>query len=311
MLIFNNWPTLAGHFANPVVALGTFDGLHIGHQAVIGEAVGRARQLGGQTVVFTFANHPLSAVNPTQCPLRVVGDGDKMILLRRLAVDIVLNIPFTAEMYQMAAPAFCRELRQLLAPAAVVVGENFTFGRGARGTPYTLLAEGLPVVVRPSVTVDGRVVSSTLIRRMIATGQVEQAARMLGRPPVLRGRVQAGNRIGRTLGFPTANLGWPFGCVVPEDGVYAALAAFDQRLRPAVVNIGCNPTFAGSGRRIEVHLPGWQGNLYGRELAVWFCRRLRPEIRFADRRQLAAQISEDCRQAIQLLSDDCCRQFWL
>jgi riboflavin kinase/FMN adenylyltransferase len=288
-----------------VVAQGTFDGIHLGHQAVIRTAVGRARALGVCPVAVTFDPNPLAVLRPAEAPPEILPLDERLERIAELGPDVCLVIPFTAEFAGMEAAAYVAGvLLGLLRAREIVVGYNHAFGRGARGTP-ALLAEvagpaGVGVHVVPPLRVDGVAVSSTAIREALRRGDVRQAGSLLGRSYSLRGVVARGAARGRTLGFPTANLVAPPGLAV-ADGVYAARAEWDGQSAPAVVNVGVRPTFDGATRLVEAYLLDVSPDLYGRRLTLAFLDRIRGERRFASVDALRAQIARDVAAARSLL----------
>jgi riboflavin kinase/FMN adenylyltransferase len=289
-----------------VVAQGTFDGIHLGHQEVIRTAVARARDLGTAAVVLTFDRHPLAVLRPAEAPPEILPLDERLDRIADLGPDLALVIPFTLEFSRMEADAFVRDvLAGLCGAREIVVGFNHSFGRGARGTPELLRALagplGMSVRVIAPLTVQGTVVSSSAVRDALRRGDVGAAAALLGRPYALRGVVSRGAERGRTLGFPTANI--VVTSALPlADGVYAGRAGWDATSAPAVVNVGVRPTFGGGTRLVETHLLDVQADLYGRRLAVAFLARIRGEMRFSSPDALRARIGEDVAAARRLLA---------
>jgi len=278
------------------VAVGMFDGVHLGHRAVIA----------GSDTVLTFDPHPLSVIAPgTQPPLLTTLDR-KIELLEELGVQETVIVPFDRGWAQHTAETFVDEvLVGLLHATRVSVGENFRFGHRATGDTALLAADGrFELRVAPMIEVDGEIVSSSHIRGLVLGGAVEYADRLLGRPFRYCGTVGHGEKRGRDLGFPTANLVPREGYVVPGHGVYAAIAHLDDGSAvPAAVNVGVRPTFeTGLGELIEVFLIDWSGDLYGRELRVDFLKRLRGERRFASVDALVEQMHEDVVAALATVS---------
>jgi riboflavin kinase/FMN adenylyltransferase len=290
-----------------VVAQGTFDGIHLGHQAVIRTAVERARALGVRPVAVTFDPNPLAVLRPAEAPPELLSLEERLDRIAELGPDVCLVIPFTTQFAEVEADAYVKDvLLGLLRAREIVVGFNHAFGRGARGTPELLArtagAAGVSVHVVPPLRVDGHAVSSTSIREALRRGDVRQAASFLGRPYALRGVVARGAARGRTLGFPTANLTAPPGLPL-ADGVYAARAEWDGRSAPAVVNVGVRPTVDGATRLVEAHLLGVSPDLYGRALTLAFLDRIRSERRFDSLDALRAQIAADVAAARGLLGN--------
>jgi riboflavin kinase/FMN adenylyltransferase len=295
-----------GGWGRAVVTVGVFDGVHRGHQATIGQAVKRAKDLGVQSVVVTFDPHPAEVVRPGSHPAVLTEPAYKAELIEALGADVLCVIPFTPEFSRLSAEAFVHDvLVEHLHAALVVVGENFRFGHRAAGD-VPLLGRlgrmfGFGVESPPLVADDGTVFSSTYIRSCVDAGDVAAADVALGRPHRLEGVVVRGDRRGREIGFPTANLMTGRYAAVPGDGVYAAwLARGDERL-PAAVSIGTNPTFAGRERRVEAYVLDFDGDLYGERVALDFVAHLR-EMRTYDRVEpLIAQIRDDIAQTRAVL----------
>ncbi|WP_303063365.1 riboflavin biosynthesis protein RibF [Acidaminococcus massiliensis] len=293
------------HLLPSAAALGTFDGVHLGHQEVIGTTRTYARQHNLQLMVFTFSTHPLASLKPELEPPRLLDNATKVKLMVELGVDILVNIPFTRELAAMSADAFL-EMLVRCGVRAVGIGDNFSFGAGGKGNVRLLKTEhtrfGLTILSRPLLKKDGLVVSSTNIRKAIAAGRVELAAAMLGRPYEIRGQVVPGDQRGRLLGFPTANLrllGQHF--AIPAFGVYAGRVLVDAAWYGAMVNVGDNPTFANQETRLEAHLFHYHDNLYRKELRVQLLMRLRGEQKFSSLEKLQEQLKEDARMAQGLL----------
>lgn len=296
----------SAHLLPSAAALGTFDGVHRGHQEVIGTTRLYAREHHLQLMVFTFSTHPLASLKPELEPPRLLDNPAKEKLMVELGVDILVNIPFTRELAAMSADAFLQMLVDC-GVKAVGIGDNFSFGAGGKGNVRLLKTEhsrfGLTILSRPLLKQDGLVVSSTNIRKAIAEGRVELAAQMLGRPYAIRGQVVPGDHRGRLLGFPTANLkilGQHF--AVPAFGVYAGRVLVAGQWYDAMVNVGDNPTFANQEARLEAHLFRFEGNLYGREVLVQLVARLRGEEKFPDLDRLQEQLRKDARNAQSLLA---------
>lgn len=291
-----------------VVTIGVFDGVHRGHQQIIGQAVKRAGELGVQSVVVTFDPHPSEVVRPGSHPAVLTEPARKAELIEELGVDALCVQPFTMEFSRLSAEAFVHDfLVQHLHAALVVVGENFRFGHKAAGDVETLRrlgrTFGFGVEGAPLVTVDETVFSSTYIRACVDAGDVAAAARALGRPHRLEGVVVRGDQRGRELGFPTANLLTSTHAAVPADGVYAAwlVRGHGQPPRGAAVSIGTNPTFSGQERRVEAFVLDFSGDLYGERLALDFVERLREQRVYTGVEPLIAQINEDVARTRQTL----------
>ena len=292
-----------------VLTLGNFDGVHLGHQAILRAAVERARASGGQAVALTFEPHPLAVLAPDRAPPIIQPLHDRLALLRDLGIDVTVLQRFTPTFAALAPDAFVTDfLMRHLELTHVVVGYNVNFGRDRAGSGETLQALGarlgFAVDVIGPVSADGEQVSSTRLREVLRAGDMRTARKLLGRPYAMRGRVVVGDRRGRTLGFPTANLHLRPGLLLPPDGVYAVGVSVDARRHAGVLNIGVRPTFGGRRRTIEVHLLDFSGDLYRRWLVVEAVDRLRGEVTFAGPDALRAQIATDVTRAREVLSDD-------
>ena len=271
------------------IAIGTFDGVHVGHRKVIE----------GSDTVLTFEPHPLSVIHPEAAPKLIMPFDIKRDVIEGLGVSELVVIPFDQDFSTIPAEEFCsRILVETLGAAQVSVGENFRFGARAKGDPDFLNTRSeFETRVVPLVEVDGETVSSTRIRALVAAGDVEGAMRCLGAPFLLEGTVVEGDKRGRTLGFPTANVVPADDYVHPGHGVYAAFA----NGIPAAVNVGVRPTFeTGRGVLIESYLIDHDTDLYGQTLRIAFIARLRGEKRFAGVEELVAQMRRDVEEAREL-----------
>ena len=297
-----------------VVTVGEYDGVHRGHRTVISEMHRMAAERGCATAVVTFDRHPATIVRPESAPLLLCDLDHKLELLAETGVDYTLVVEFTPEQAEVPAEMFARQvLVDCLQARAVVVGADFHFGQGRRGNVETLGAVGeefgyevvgLPLVKQ--LTGEGEVISSTSIRAALSEGDVEKAHRLLGRPFEVRGVVTPGDRRGRTIGFPTANIPTTPDLQVPADGVYAAWYVRDDGAQyPAAVNIGKRPTFYDDAERslIEAHLIGFRGDLYGESAKVRFVRRLRVEKKFDGVDSLKQQLVKDVADAAKCLAE--------
>jgi riboflavin kinase/FMN adenylyltransferase len=284
------------------VAIGNFDGAHRGHAELVAELARVARDVGGPAVALTFDPHPRAILRPDTPIALLSTPADRDAHLHQLGADHVLTLRATPALFELrAARFFDLVVRGGLAARAMVEGTNFHFGHGREGDVALLTRlcreAGLGLSVVPPVVIDGAEVSSSRIRADLEAGDVARAARLLGRPYLLRGVVGSGQRRGRTIGVPTANLE-RVATVVPAEGVYAARVwVLSGRAWPGAVNVGPNPTFAEQAAKIEAHLIGFDGDLYGQEVGVEFLERLRATRRFSSADELVAQLRRDIDQA--------------
>ena len=284
-----------------VLALGTFDGVHLGHRAILGTAVARARALDVSAVACTFDPHPMEVLQPGRAPAPISTLDERLDLIDRTGVDGTLVIEFTLETAAIEPEAFVSDvLVGRLSAREVVVGFNHTFGRGARGNAELLakLGErtGFRAHVVPPYTVAGVPVSSSAVRAALAEGDVESAASFLGRPYSIAGDVVRGAGRGRALGFPTANVRSDRSVLV-KPGVYVCDAEIGTATRHAVANVGVRPTFGETELAVEAYLLDFSADLYDRPLRLLFRRRLRDERRFPSVDALRAQILADVEEA--------------
>lgn len=281
-----------------VFALGFFDGVHLGHQALLRECVRLAAELDVQAAAITFLAHPQS-LYLAQAPLLISTDRDRELLLRRYGIGPVYKFPVTKEVMSTPWEAFLEGLMDFGA-VGFVCGDDFRFGYKGQGNSGKLkeycARRGLPCVIVPEQTLDGVRISSSYIRRQLETGDMATAVRFLGHPYTLTGRVVRGQQIGRTLGVPTANILLPEGIVVPKFGVYACRCLVDGEWYPAVTNIGTRPTVAGAGITVEPWILDFSGDLYDKQITLEFHRFLRPERKFPGLEALRDQIRRDAEE---------------
>lgn len=289
---------LKNKYPATVIALGTFDGLHLGHTDVINTARDYAERSGLKLAVFTFSNHPLALIRPDLVPVRIISAEEKIKLLESFGVDYLINIPFTEDFAALSPDEFLEKLA-CFNYRCLVVGENFTYGFLGSGKTETLersgRKNGFDVIVRPLVKMNGNVVSSTGIRNLIQAGHIEYANRMLGRAYAITGKIVHGEQRGRKLGFPTANIELLHGeMAVPAPGVYAVTASIEGSIYEGMGNIGNNPTFNDvEHARLEVNLFNCSGDLYGKTMSVQFHKYIRAEKKFSGVEELCLQIEED------------------
>ena len=281
-----------------IYALGFFDGVHLGHQALLAACVALAKAQEAEPAAITFENHPQSLFS-NQTPPLLNTLRDRQRLLERYGMKKVLAFPVTKEVMSTNWQAF---LDSLVARGAVgfVCGDDFRFGNRGEGNGELLAQycdqKGLPCILVPEQTVDGTRVSSTYIRRQIEAGDMATAVRFLGHPHILTGEVVPGRRLGRTIGVPTANLRLPEGVLVPKYGVYCCEAIVDGKRYPAVTNVGNRPTVEGHHVTVEPWLLDFSGDLYGKQITLEFYRFLRPEQKFDSLEALKTQIQADAEE---------------
>ena len=277
------------------LAIGIFDGVHRGHRALIEEAQADAKKTGGTAVVMTFEPHPMMFFQRAEPPLRLSSPRHKELLLARQGVTHLAVLPFEAGRAGQTAEEFVEELRAACRPlGGVVVGADWKFGKGRAGDVGLLKRMGgFEVDGIPAVTIQGKPISSTAIRLAVARGDLPLAEEALGRPYAVFGRVVPGRKLGRELGFPTANLETD-GFQLPPDGVYAVLVRIGEKTFAGVANLGVRPTVSrGDKRMLEVHLLAFEGDLYGLEIEVEFLRFVREEKKFGSMEELREQIGRD------------------
>ncbi|MDI3327223.1 MAG: bifunctional riboflavin kinase/FAD synthetase [Alicyclobacillaceae bacterium] len=286
-----------------VIALGTFDGVHIGHQQILAQGRSEALRRGVPFAVFLCDPHPRKVLGlGSQYDVQLTPLNEKLRLLEHYGADFVYILSFTREVAAIPPERFVLEVLVPLRPVVLVAGFDYTFGAGGRGDSSLLRAMGesrdIAVIVVPAVSRYGEKISSTLIREKLSYGDVALVRELLGRPYAVVGRVSRGEGRGRTLGFPTANLEMAERFVLPRSGVYAVRAAWGPEDHLGVMNIGVRPTFHDTGAvSAEVHILDWNADLYGVEMRVEFLDFLRPERKFSSAEELAAQIRRDAEEA--------------
>ena len=289
----------------PIIALGNFDGVHLGHQAIIRKTVERVRREGGTSVVYTFDPHPLRVLNPAKLDGILTTFDEKMNIFQSLGVDCTVCETFTLDFSRHDATYFIKHfLHDGLGAKEIYVGRDFAFGHGRKGSAEDLkrigLSLGIKVAIEASVLKNGEVVSSSRIRSLIRDGRVAQASKLLGRSYSLGGMVELGVQRGRGLGFATANL-FPGEETVPKRGVYAVKVQWSQRDYEGIAHIGSQPTFGDHTERIEVHLFYFDENLYRDSIRVAFVDRIRDERKFEGPEDLVKQIRLDICRAQEIL----------
>ncbi len=290
-------PSTGASPTSTVVTIGVFDGVHIGHRALIGAAVAEAQERGLRSLALTFSPHPREVLAKGE-PLQYLSSvQERRALIHGIGADVVATLHFTREVAGLSAEEFMASLAQQTGAVSLWVGPDFALGRGRQGSVPVLREIGKRLggtvqTVAP-VRFDSTVVSSSAIRYLLLEGFITEANAMLGRAYDLEGTVEEGDKRGRVLGFPTANMALMPSRVVPANGVYLVRAHLARQALPGVANLGTRPSFGDHRPNLEVHLLDFAGDLYGRHLRVEFLERLRPEMRFTDVQELVAQMSRD------------------
>lgn len=291
-----------------ILTIGAFDGVHLGHRHLIGSVVKRARALECQSAVLTFDPHPDLVIHPERQRLYLTSLDERIELIERIGVDVLVLLPFTTATKALGAREFMEQICRSLALRELWVGWDFALGRRREGDMPRLreIGQALGYSVHPvePLLLDGHSVSSSRIRAVLNEGDVAAAAKLLARPFAVSGVVAQGDRRGRTIGFPTANLAPDKTHVLPADGVYVCRAQLAGETYGAVTNIGVRPTFDGTGRKVETYLLDFTGDIYGETLRVEFLHRLRGEKKFAGVNELVAQITSDTSAARAWLTEN-------
>ena len=306
MLLLRHLARIGGRFNAPVLTLGSFDGVHHGHQQILRRLAEVARSINGQAIVLTFYPHPATVLAPEHVPKLITDWRARMELIAAFDVGAIIMQHFTRPFSQITAEDFVRHLLvEGLGVRAVVVGHRVSFGHNRSGHATTLrqlgTQYGFSVEVIGPVEVEGHLVSSSAVRRAISHGELQRAKLLLGRTPSVAGRVAHGHHRGKALGFPTANL--RIGrLVLPPDGVYAVRVRVRGEWRPGIANLGFNPTFHQHERSLEAHIFDFDAEIYGDRIEIAFVQRLRGEQEFSTPQALARQIARDIEAAQQALA---------
>lgn len=288
------------------LTIGTFDGVHKGHQALLKPLIAGARQAGAVSVLVTFEPHPRCVLDPNHCPASLTTLDEKVWLLNRLGLDHVIVVPFSTQVAALSPVVFMQRISRGMQLQHVIMGEDFRFGQGRRGDPALLRRlgqrQGFSVEVVPKLTRAREPVSSSRIRRLVLLGQMRAAAQLLGRDYVFRSVVEHGAKRGRELGFPTANLRIAPNKLVPASGVHASWVELNGERKMGALSVGYRPTFGSHDLTVEVFILDFSGDLYDQTLAVWFVQRLRGEKRFATVPALQQQMTRDVENTKRILS---------
>lgn len=303
MKIFTNLDN-AEHIQATVIALGNFDGVHMGHRDLIRQAVNYAKDSGLRAAVFTFSNHPRELISGDRVQ-NITPSYEKAAIIKKLGVDYIFNVEFTEEIHMMSPEDFINKiLIEKMRMRHAFCGFNYRFGFQAAGTSQTLYdmgaASGFGVNILDPYKIEGHVVSSSLIRKLVADGRVEECEKYLGRHYAESGTVQLGNKIGKSFGFPTCNT-YPCECMItPPNGVYITFCIHDGVRYPAITNIGVKPTIGDDYRKnMETHIFNFNKEVYGETVRIEFIKKMRDEIKFGTREELIAQIESDSAEALE------------
>lgn len=295
--------------AESIVTIGVFDGVHIGHQKIMRLVKDEATKNNCRSVVVTFDRNPEELLDAHKRTPHISTLSQKLALIEKQSIDMIVLLPLSMDILSLSAKEFTENIiHGKLQATEVVVGTDFAFGKGRSGNvDYLKMAGkglGFGVIAVPPIIMDGMVVSSTNIRKMILSGDIQKANRLLGHPFVLEGTVTHGDEIGRTIGYPTANIKPVELQVVPGRGVYAVLTKVDGEIYTGVCSIGTRPTVDGKCTRVETYILDFNENIYGRTVEIAFFYRLRDEVKFADLDELRLQIQRDVDECRKLIESD-------
>jgi riboflavin kinase/FMN adenylyltransferase len=300
MKIFGSFDT-DDRFPNPVLTIGNYDGVHVGHKRIIRKVVEKAADISGTPMLMTFFPHPHSVLKPDSYIRLITPPSVKERLVASSGIEVMFQIPFDDHLRSIAPEVFIDDiLVGKIGVANVIVGYDFHFGKGGAGDVEMLRefarTRGFHFDVVEAITIDGEKIGSNRIRRLIMEGDVRKANELLDRPHMIEGIVVHGVNRGKNMGFPTINFETVFE-LIPHNGVYITEVEFDGKKWPSVTNIGFNPTFDGKKLLVETHILGYTGDLYGRDIVIYFHDRIRQEKKFRDMVELKAQITADVETA--------------
>ncbi|MDP8257984.1 MAG: bifunctional riboflavin kinase/FAD synthetase [Candidatus Aadella gelida] len=312
MKILYGYKNAEKNLAKPVLAIGIFDGIHLGHKRVIKRLLNDSSP-GSDKVVVTFDPHPRTILFPKRVPPRIMSLEHRLSILEKMGVDAVIVIRFTEFIAKMSPEDFVKKILKGIGSEKVYIGSNFMFGheRGGDSKHFVQLGKKHGIIVKEvSPVKNGRkIISSTWLRDLISSGKIKKAEKLLRRPVSVLGTVVKGDQRGRELGIPTANID-PHHEIIPPPGVYAVIACFDGLLSKGVLNIGFKPTFYGRQIRrrkepqIEVNIPGYDGDLYGKNMEIFFIKKIRSEKKFRNGDALKKRIKKDIEIATEILSNN-------
>jgi len=296
----------AGTLGPSHATIGSFDGIHRGHLALLKPLIAGASAAGAASVLVTFEPHPRCVLDPDHCPPNLTTLDEKAWLLGQLGLDHLVVIPFTPQVAALSPAAFMQRLLRGMQLRHLVIGEDFRFGHGRRGDPAFLrrfgARHGFTVEVAPTLARGRTPISSSRIRRLVLLGQVRAAAQLLGRDYFMRSAVEHGVERGRQLGFPTANLRIAPNKLLPATGIYAVRVDVDDVTYPGALSLGFRPTFGGNTLTVEVFILDFAADIYDKVLSVWFVQRLRAEKRFASVPALQQQMARDVENTRRILT---------
>lgn len=298
MKIFNSLDEIK-NIEPTVIAVGNFDGIHLGHQAVIKKAINDAEGEGYKSAVFTFANHPRNLLKDAAPVKNILYSEDKNKIIENLGIDYLFNIPFTEDIMKMSPVDFIDKiLIDTFKMKEVLCGFNYHFGYKAQGNVQLLVEEGVKkgfgVHVTDAFAIDGQVVSSSLIREKIAEGDMVACSKLLGRNYAIEGEVVVGNRLGKSIGFPTSNINIDKTMVSPPNGVYITKCTYNGISYPSITNVGNKPTIGKYSKNVETHIFNFDKELYGKMIRVEFLEKLRDERKFDSVEELSKEITANC-----------------
>jgi riboflavin kinase/FMN adenylyltransferase len=284
------------------LTVGSFDGVHLGHVDVIRHTVQSARAAGAEPALITFEPHPRCVLDPANCPQSITTLHEKLKLLEAAGIAHAIVLRFDRELASLSPQEFVDRLSTAMDIKRWVIGFDFAFGRGRTGSAEWLRANGHEVEVVPPFLIEGHELHSSEVRRLVTTGDVEAANRLLGREYAMAGPVEAGERMGRQLGFPTANIGIEPNKLVPALGAYAGRASSPEGEFKAALSVGYRPTFGGTQLRVEAFLLDFEGDLYQQRLELRFVRYLHPDIKFPSPAELVVQLKKDVEDTRRMVA---------
>ncbi|MDY6864202.1 MAG: bifunctional riboflavin kinase/FAD synthetase [Thermodesulfobacteriota bacterium] len=305
MEIFKGYSLINKNYPNPILTIGNFDGVHKGHQKIFQEVKKLAQSLKGTSIVYTFFPHPLKVIGSEMGPPLITTFVEKLKMMELCGIDIVICENFTKEFAGISSQNFVKEiLIEKIRVKEIIIGNDYRFGKGREGDAAYLkkLGDeyGFNIMEIPTITLNGTVVRSSVIRKLIKEGDIEKAGELLGRNYVVGGEVIEGKKRGKGIGFPTANIK-PEKDLLPPSGIYAVWAFYQGNILPAVVNIGYNPTFQDKDLSVEVYILDFNQDMYHHHLEISFVKKLREEKRFSGSEELALQIKKDVEEAGKIL----------